>query len=139
MTPASSFNAEHPPHDLLCGPCSSGLLGGCRFGKGPKCHRTYVNLVWCEDVKIPEVRTQNPAVCTPPQRLCRPTGRRRRSPTFLRETPPRDLRSLPRHRPIAAEDHCLREDVEMHISWSNSILPVSLKFIFLNFLLLARL
>lgn len=56
-----------------------------------------------------EKRTRSPAVDTPPRHPCRPTGRRRRSPTFPRETPPRDLQSPPRPRPIAAEGRCLRE------------------------------
>lgn len=59
-------------------------------------------------------RTRSPAVDTPPQHPCRPTGRRRWSPTFPRETPPRDLQSLPRPRPIAAEGRCLRERKQKH-------------------------
>lgn len=57
-------------------------------------------------------RTRIQAVCTPPQHLCRPTGRHKRCPTVLRETPQRDPQSLPPLRLIAVGDHYLRSDEE---------------------------
>ena len=52
-------------------------------------------------------RTRIQAVGTPPLRRCRPIGHRRRSPTWLCGTPPRDPQTPPRHPPIAAEDRRL--------------------------------
>lgn len=75
------------------------------FGKGQDGVK-----VW----KVAGGRTRNPAVCTPPRRLCRPIGRRRQIPTCPRGTPPRDPQSPPRPQPVAAEGRCLREDGEVH-------------------------
>lgn len=58
--------------------------------------------------------TRSPAAGKPPQRPCRPIGRRRRSPTALRGTPPHGPRTPPRHRPIAAEGRCLGQEGGEH-------------------------
>lgn len=55
-------------------------------------------------------RTQSPAVCRPPRRPGRPTGRHRLCPTSPRERPPRDLQSPPPLQPVAEEARCLRAD-----------------------------